>query len=212
MILRKFPVVMAAAVISAAQAMAAVDAETAFKSAPMSVFPLLDRSTRLDMVDYFNSGMETPSVNALDGKSRITALTPRNLDIRMTDASTYSLNILDLANGSAIAVVRTVATPAPDSKMTVYTDDWATVITDKVFTRPVLRDWLTDEGRRNIAEVESLVPFLMIDYQIDAENSRLRMTNNLKEFLAEEIYEMVSPYFVESLTYKWDGKKFVPEK
>lgn len=208
MILRKFLVVMAAAVLSAVQAVAAVDAETAFKSAPVSVFPLLDRSTRLDMVDYYNSGMDTPSGNALDGKSRITRLTPRTLDIRMTDASAYSLNILDMGNGSAIAVVRTVDTPAPDSKMTVYTDDWATVITDKVFSRPVLRDWLTAEGRKNIDEVESLVPFLMIDYQIDTENSSLKLTNNLKTFLAEEIYEMVAPYFLESLTYKWDGRKF----
>lgn len=77
-----------------AGASAQLTAADAFTSAPASVFPLLDRNTRLDMVDYVKSGLSTPSANALKGSSTITAMSPGALSVRMTDSSTAQVIVL----------------------------------------------------------------------------------------------------------------------
>ena len=184
-------------------------ASSAFADAPQAIFPLLDRNTRLDMIDYFNSGMSTPSANALNGKSRITSLTPEKLTVEMTDASTYELSILPSKGGeNAVALITTVATPSPDSRLSVYSADFSNNITDKVFAKPVLADWLTPEGKKNSDEVEMLVPFLLIGYSFDPATSTLTLTNNTSRFLSADVYEIVKSYLLEKIDYKWDGSKF----
>lgn len=194
------------------QAAGQLTASTAFTSAPHSVLPMLDNNTRLDMLDYFNNGLSTSSVNSMNGHSRITALTDQAMTIAMTEATTYQIAVLPSGNTSLIALITTVATPAPDSKMTIYSSDWATNITTKVFSKPTLNDWLTTEGRKNADEVEMMVPFLLISYNYDPNTQTLQMTNNSKEFLSQEVYELVEPYLQTSLTYRFDGKKFTIAK
>lgn len=202
----------AAAVAVAPCAQAQLTATGAFTKAPRQVFPMLDNNARLDMVDYFNSGMTTPSTNALKGKSRITALAPLSMTISMTEASDYQLALLPAGSDTIIAVITTVATPAPDSKMALYSKDWTANVTAKTFNKPLLRDWLTADGRKNSDDVESLVPFLLISYSYDPGTAILTLTNNTGSFLSEEIYETVRPYLFSELTYRWDGKKFAPVK
>lgn len=206
--LRRLAVAIAAALVCVAGASAQTTAADAFKTAPRKVFPLLENDTRLDMLDYYNSGMSTASTNVLKGKSRITAQTPEMLEISMTDASTYHLVVLPAHSGSVVALITTVATPAPDSKMTVYTADWTANVTAGVFEKPQLRDWLTAEGRKNLDEVEMTVPFLLIGYKLDPATGVLTMTNNTEQFMSEEMYDIVRPYLLASLSYRWNGKKF----
>lgn len=184
----------------------------AFKSAPAAVFPLIDSSTRLDMIDYYNSTSNVGATNALSGRSRITELTPESMRIAMTSSSHYQVVALPMGNETLTAVLTTVLTPAPDSKMTVYSSDWSNAVTDKVFSRPVLKDWLTADGRKNIDEVEMLVPFLLVGYDFDPATKTLTLTNNVASFLSEEVYEIVKPYFHNQLQYSWNGKKFVAVK
>ncbi len=151
--------------LGAGAAFAQLTASQAFADAPQNVFPLLDHNTKLDMIDYFNSGMSTASKNAMDGKSRITAITPAKVEISMTDASSYELALLPTANGdTVVALITTVATPAPDSQMTLFSKDWATNLTSSLYSKPGMADWLTEEGRANSGEVEGLVPFLLVSY------------------------------------------------
>lgn len=206
--LRRIAVAIAAAMVCVVGASAQTTAADAFKAAPRKVFPLLENDTKLDMLDYFNSGMSTPSTNVLKGKSRITAQTPQMLEISMTDASTYQLVVLPAQSGSVVVLITTVATPAPDSKMTVYTSDWSDNVTARLFEKPQLRDWLTAEGRKNFDEVEMTVPFLLISYRLDPSTGVLTMTNNTEQFMSEEMYDIVRPCLLASLSYRWNGKKF----
>lgn len=181
----------------------------AFTSAPSTVFPLIDNSARLDMLDYFNSQKNVGSTNALSGRSRITEITPGSMRIGMTAASTYQIAALPTASDTLTAVISTVLTPAPDSKMAVYSSDWTASLTDRVFSRPVLKDWLTPQGRKNYDEVEILVPFLLISYDFDPATMTLTLTNNTASFLSQEVYEIVSPYLLQQLRFVWNGKKFI---
>lgn len=190
---------------------AQLTASRAFADAPASVFPLLNRNVRLDMIDYFNGGMTTASTNALQGKSRITALAPDDLKIAMTDASSYQLVILPAQGDSIIGLIQTVATPAHDSHITFYSRDWKQLDTNPVFTAPSLEDWLTPVAKKSGADI-SLVPFMLAGYVYDPSSSTLTLTNNLSEFLSPDVYSIVGGNLMPTIIYKWDGRKMTRSK
>ena len=199
------------ACVSIMSAMAQLTATNAFTSAPSALFPLLDKNTRLDMVDYYNSGSDTPSTNALSGSSRITSLTPMDIRIDMTESTSYQIAILPTSGDSLIMVIETMAMPAKDSRISFYDSSW-TSLGNKIFAAPTLRDWLNDNGRKNIEIVEMIVPFLIASYDYDTSTGTLTLTNNLPDFVSKEDIDEVNSYFLPSLSYRWTGKKFSPVK
>lgn len=192
---------------------AQITATDAFTSAPRKVLPLLDTNARLDMVDYFNSNMSTGTGNAYGGKSRITAISPEKVSVAMTDASTWDFIILP-GKTPMIAVITTVATPAPDSRMTVYSSDWNRDLTAQVFKKPTLDMWLTPEGKKNRAEVDMNVPFMLVSYNYDPASQTLTLNNNVKQFVGDDVYSMVENYLLPKLTFKYNQStgKFTAEK
>ncbi len=190
---------------------AQLTARQAFATAPQSVFPLLDTNTRLDMIDYFDAGMKNESKNALGGQSALLEVSPMSLSMKMSDASTNQVFLLPAAgNDTIIGVIRTVATPGHDSSLSLYTSKWQPVAQSKRFNAPKLTDWVTD--RSHLGDVEAVVPFMLTGYKYDPQRSTLTLENNLNGFLSDDIYEMVAPYMLSSLTYEWDGKKFTLRK
>ncbi len=183
-------------------------APTAFVEAPQEVFPLLDRTTRMDMIDYFNNGMSTASANNINGHSRITALSPESVSIEMSDASDYQLVMLPAGNDTIIGVITTVKSPAPDSRIDFFSKDWVRQADGGFFVKPQLSDWLTDEGKKNSDQVNTFVPFLLIGYSYDPSTQTLTLTNNTSSFLSSDIYDIVAGDLRSQLTYKWNGKKF----
>ncbi len=61
-------IIFIAAMASFAMAYPQLTATEAFSSAPASVLPLIDYITRLDMIDYYNSGSATASKNVMQGR------------------------------------------------------------------------------------------------------------------------------------------------
>lgn len=207
-ILFLFTTVMAAALPPATTAQ--MTAADAFKTAPQSVFPLLDKNTRLDMLDYFQAGMPHESVNALDGGSAVTALAPETVSLKMTDASTVQLFVVPTKNDTVIGVITTVSTPAGDSSLNLYTSKWTPVAAKSAFQAPKLVDWLLDASK--LSDVEFVVPFMLVGYTYDPATQTLTLVNNLKGFLSDDVYATISPLMRSQLTYKWDGSRFTAVK
>ncbi|MCM1348228.1 MAG: DUF3256 family protein [Firmicutes bacterium] len=202
---------MATALLTALAALGASAQKTAteaFSTAPRKVMPMLDESTRLDMIDYYNANMDTPSENAYGGKSRITSMSPEQLTVQMTDATRVQIIVLPDGKQGLIGVITTVASPTPDSRLSVYSGDWSRDLTASTFTKPVLTDWLTDAGRKNMSEVELTVPFLLISYTYDPQTKTLTLTNNAREFLGDDVYADISSYLLGKINYRFNGKRF----
>lgn len=189
---------------------AQLTASKAFVEAPHKVIPLLDRNARLDMLDYFNSGLDTKTSNKLNGASAVTAVSPELVSVQMTDASTYDIAVLPAAGDTLVAIITTIATPTPDSKMAVYSKDFSRELTQALFSKPALKEWITDGGF--IDTVEGMVPFLLISYSYSPTTKTLTLTNNTKEFLSEDIYSIVDSHLRKQLSYVWNGKRFVKQK
>lgn len=182
----------------------AITPEDAFVNAPSSVIPLIEKSTRLDMIDYFNAGSDRPSRNVLYGNSRITALSPEHIVIEATAASTLEIIALPSGNDTILAVIHTLATPVPDSRLALYTSEWEE-LPSRSYTAPDLVQWIAPGASRD--EVESLLPFMLASCAYSPETGEFIFTNRLSEFLSEEVYEPLKPLVRPTLTYVWDGKR-----
>lgn len=182
------------------------DAAEAFAQAPASVFPLLDRNTRLDMIDYYRSGLATPSLNGLDGHSAITELTPASLSVKLTDSSSAQVALLKAGGDSIIAVISTVATPGLDSTISFYTIEWKPLPASRYFAKPGWKEWLNPGG--DLSTVTAMAPFMLASYFYDPAAMTLTLTNNLGKFLDEDAYSIVSPELQGTLVYAWTGGKF----
>ena len=189
-------------------AMAQLKSVDAFTNAPMSVFPLLDKNARLDMVDYVKSGLSTPSQNSLQGRSAITEISPESLTVKMSDSSAAQIAVLKGQKGDIIALISTVATPGLDSSIRFFDSSWQPLDGAAMFTKPGWKEWLTDAGRDNKEEVTMQVPFMLASYFIDTDAGTLTATNNLATFLDEDTYKTLASALRPTLTYKWNGKRF----
>ena len=181
-------------------------AADAFTTAPTGLVPRLEPNTRLDKVDYYNSGLATPSANRLQGRSAITSLTPATITVKITDSSSAQIALLPAGRDTIFAVISTVATPGLDSTIKFYDSNWAPLPTDRHFTAPGWNDWMTPG--HDITEITAHTPFMLASYFIDTDAGTLTATNNLATFLDEDTYKTLSPALRPTLTYKWNGKRF----
>lgn len=93
-----------------------------FVAAPVSVVPLLDRSSRLDLVDLYEAGMVAQAGNKLGGISVMTQANDTMLCIKMTEASTMEI----LLNPDSMVVVRHIVKLPEEEHTTthVYDQNW----------------------------------------------------------------------------------------
>lgn len=63
------------------------DAAGFFVDAPTAFFPTIDRSTRLDMIDYFNAGSSKASANVVNGECRVISDTPEQIVVQTSGVS-----------------------------------------------------------------------------------------------------------------------------
>lgn len=199
--------------------------EGAFTSAPAEVFPLLERNARLDMVDYFRSGLSTPSPNRLDGRSAITELTPEALTLCISQAETVSLSLLPGRNDTIIALIRTLSMPAPslphqsadsvgptvtDSEILFYASDWTPLPPSTRLQPPLLKDWLVKGA--SPSKIEAAIPFMLTSAVYDPATLTLTFSSNAEAYLPPEQYSEIASSLLPSISYRWDGRRFVHAK
>lgn len=182
------------------------EASDFFAEAPVSVFPLLEPSVRLDMVDYYRNNLSTPSSNNLDGQSVITEMTPKSITVKLTESSACQVALLTAGNDTVVALVSTVAAPALDSSLSFYDTSWRPLKGSPRLDHPGWKQWAVSPAAAG--ELASTVPFMLSAARIDPETLDLTLTSTLDKFLDEDTFKTISPLLRPSLTYRWTGKKY----
>lgn len=189
-------------------------AEQALISAPSTLFPGVTRLTRMDMLDYFKSGSERASATRLNGMARVLELTPDNVVVETAANRMVTTQIalaLNSRKDTVIICVSNIATPAMDGALKLYDSSWQP-LKGNSFAAPALKDWVRKGVSKNEArEVMSLVPFAMAQYAYDPATSTLTLTGTFADYLPEDVWDKVKDSLSSTLTYKWNGRKFVPQ-
>lgn len=147
-----------------------------FVSAPDEALILIDRNTRMDMLDYFNNNLATSSSNMVGGSARILANQPDLIEMTVGRDSNVKIAVVPELRDTLIAVIETVLTPVPDSYVKFYTRNWYPI---KYSTpaMPSAMDFVPKELRKEAAKaVMPDVCFVVADYNPAERTFKMRNT------------------------------------
>ncbi len=185
-----------------------------FASEPGNIFPLLTRTNRLDMVDYYNSGQTFAMANNLTGESSLLELDSTYLKVQTSHAKVVEMVMRKVGKDTVITVIETVMTPTPDSRLTQWNVHWQRYISDRLFTMPAIDDFFVKKMPRELrADLQDAMIFPLIRLTFKGEKRDLiEATHGLEQFLAPSEYKRYAGYLKPSLNYRFNGLKIKPVK
>ena len=191
-----------------------------FADEPDDIFILLPKSTRLDMLDYFDVGKMVKVENSLSsGKkvSRLLKVTDSSIDVAVTQSSQVSMTLLTSAKAdSVIAVVQTYQVPYFDSQISFYDVDWNKLNTSKYFDAPTVKSFiLPGTDKKIVNDILQSVKFSLISYSIEqADNGDVTLTAslNLEGVMVKEDYDRIKDYLSKTIVYRLSNLKFKSTK
>lgn len=183
-----------------------------FVSEPGVVFDTLDNLSRMDMIDYYNSGQRAVAGNSLHGEAVLDTLDAHYMRLRLSDISTVEMQLaVRNATDTLIVVVQTLDTPVADSRLTAYNTEWRPVDLQDVVELPAMKDFYKDKMPDKVRHVlDTAVEFPLLRIAFDGGN--LWITPSLEGYLSVEDYEEVSPWLKDNIVCVWNGKKFKKQK
>ena len=180
------------------------EAYSFFVDAPPKVINIFDRNSRHDMLDYFRSGLSTPTGNAIGGKSRVTALSPNLVSTNVSDNTRLDMALIPVKGDTIIAIIETVATPIPDSSIKLYAKDWTPLPSPKF---PTSIDFVNKKERKKVAD--TVPPFDFISAEYLPEKTLFRFTNHTADYYVKPEVPRSLEAADSVITMRYDGKKFV---
>lgn len=179
-----------------------------FAEAPDHVLHAIDKSTRLDMLDYFRAGVEKPSANIYEGVAMVTAESDASLSFTLTENVQAQMFVLNPDSPAPIiGYITTLPTPIPDSSVALFNSRWQPA-SPKILSLPTLAAWLTPDGKKHRAEVEDQLPFILASAAYDPQSLTLVFTNNMQQFYTPYDTPEALGWLKPSLSYRWNGSQF----
>lgn len=185
-----------------------------FATEPGNIFPLLTRTNRLDMVDYYNSGQQVAVPNNLAGESRLLEMDSAYLKVQTSESRVVEMLIRQAGKDTVITVIETVLTPVPDSRLTQWNVHWQRFTSEKLFAMPGIDDFIAVKMSRELrAELQAAMVFPLVQLTFKGENhGTIEATHGLDRFLVTEEFKRFAPYLKPSISYRFDGLKIKPVK
>lgn len=140
-------------------------------SMPDSLIPYLNKSMRIELVDFVNMKVKAEVKNLLGEESVMDTLTANYLSVTLNEAATVQMRMLPLQNGDSImCMVRSSHGPACDSELSFWSKNWQRIeqkgfisgaeapqsLRDRLFVKP---DTMTEARFKELSEM--IEPFLV---------------------------------------------------
>lgn len=181
---------------------------------PGRIFPLLTRTNRLDMVDYYNSGRVVDIVNNLSGDSHLVELDSTYLKVQTSDSRVVEMLMRTAGKDTVITVIETVMTPVPDSRLTQWNVHWQRFTSDKLFSMPAIDDFIVGKMPHELRlDLQDQMIFPLIKLTFTGEkHDIIEASHGLEQFLAPNEYKRFAKYFKPTIRYRFNGLKIKPLK
>ena len=181
---------------------------------PGKIFPLLTRTNRLDMVDYFNSGKVVDMENNMAGDSRLLELDSTYLKVQTSGSRVVEMQMRTVGKDTVITVIETVLTPVPDSRLTQWNVHWQRYTSDKLFNMPAIDDFIVGKMPGELRlDLQDAMIFPLIRLTFTGEkHDIIEASHGLEQFLAPNEYKRFAQYFKPTLRYRFNGLKIKPLK
>jgi hypothetical protein len=177
---------------------------TIFLEAPDSIFPLVSKSYRADLVDYIDAGMTAKVTNTLDGVSTLEELAPDFMKFAVTASSTMQLKLLPHENDTVICMVKSAMAEAVDSRIYFYDKEWNLLDGADLFCLPSIGDFFASAA----GEYIDMCDIYLVSLTLSATDNTLVAEYTMPAYMNVDDAEKVKP-LLRKLTYRWDGVRFV---
>lgn len=178
-------------------------------SMPDSLISYLDKSKRIEMVDYIDMKVKADVKNALEGTSVMDTLTNDYLQVTLNEACTLQMRILPSENGDTLfCLVKTLRGPLPESEVTLYRQDWQRKNTlsfnaQELITKP------DTMSASSFTELKKLLDIPIVEARLSIDSPTLTLQVAALNLSKEET-ERVRPLFIPR-SLIWNGKEFVED-
>ena len=185
-----------------------------FATEPGNIFPLLTRTNRLDMVDYYNSGQMVAVPNNLAGETRLLELDSAYLKVQTSNSRVVEMCMRKVGKDTVITVIETVMTPVPDSYLSQWNVHWQRYTSDKLFKMPTIDDFIVKKMPSELrADLQDVMIFPLVQLTFTGENrDTIEATHGLEQFLVPNEYKRFATYLIPTLRYRFNGLKIKPVK
>ena len=185
-----------------------------FGTEPGNVFPLLTRTNRLDMVDYYLNGQMVAVKNNLAGETRLIEMDSAYLKVQTSGSRVVEMLMRTVGKDTVITVIETVATPVPDSHLSQWNSHWQRYTSDKLFKMPSVDDFMVKKMPGELrADLQDAMIFPLIQLSFKGEkHDTIEAKHGLEQFLAPVEYKRFAEYLKPSISYRFDGLKIKPVK
>ena len=175
-------------------------------SMPDSLISYLDKSKRIEMVDYIDMKVKADVKNALEGTSVMDTLTNEFLQVTLNEACTLQMRTLPSENGDTLfCLSKTLRGPLAESEVSIYNQDWQKIKTlsfnaQELITKPDTMSQAAFDDLRPLFEVS------LVEAQLSIDQPTLTISVSPINLSKEET-EKVKP-LLSSRTLLWNGKEF----
>ena len=192
-----------------------ITARRAFVEMPATVLDLLSKSSRLDMLDFFDVDSIYRAVNALEGFSYLEKVTPDYLKVVVTPVSTLQFKILkDKKGNELVMTIYTVGgeSDAKDSDIRFFNAELEELDRSKLLKLPLLKDYfnIPRGDKTALNEIEQLVPFSTVEFEAAPASNIVTGKLTVGNFMSQEDYGIVRRYERSGISLVWDGKTLSP--
>lgn len=122
----------AALALSTMQAAASDYIDRFFAYMPQRVLPILDKTSRLDLIDLYNNAMKAKAENVYGGMSEMVHKSDYYLSLKLSDASTWQMRIIPIAHDTLIVCAHSLNANGTSTTLHFYKEDWHSVKRDMV--------------------------------------------------------------------------------
>lgn len=211
--MRRFPLLFLSLVSVVVSFATPPDMRELFSTLEIPVLKMTVPSARLDLLDYYDSGMQGQVRDALIERVVIDMLTSDQVKVTLADTISLKLTLLPYGKQSVVMQILELPTPAIDAEIKFYDLDSNELPADRFIPRLYLDDW--QSGKLNAsdrAKLEDNLPFIMYSADYDPATQILTLDGSFVEYLPVESYQICEPLLRPQLRFKWNGKKFQPVK
>lgn len=189
-----------------------ISARGVFERLQAPAIDILGKSTRLDMLDYWDADSVYRAKNALAGVSWLIDVTPGYLKVQVTPVSTFEIKILKGRDKPLAMTIYTVGgdAQAADSSIEFFAADMTLAKLDakRYFKAPELKDFfdIPKGSATDMKEIKGMIPFPTVEYSANADNDDVSARLTVGKYMDVDDYNIVKLFLKPEVTLRWNGK------
>lgn len=183
-----------------------------FENLHSSALEILPKTTRLDMLDYWDVDSVYKASNVMEGLSWIENMDNSYMKLKVTSVSELEIKILPLKKGKVAMTINTVGddVQAQDSQVKFYDMNLEELPVDKYFVMPEVKDFfeIPKGSATSMKEIESMIPFPTIALSADPHNGNLKARLTVEKYVNEDDWNIAKLFFKPSIELHWLKGKY----